>query len=59
MVLLTRLTAGAAQAGVPSNSGIFAQFNAVIFGNFGAGSEVEGLIVVGGDLDRRQRFSDP
>ncbi len=40
--------AGPAHAGPLSDSDIFSQFNAVVFGNFSSTSDVEGRTVVGG-----------
>jgi choice-of-anchor A domain-containing protein len=44
------LTVSTAQAGTLSNSDIFGQFNAVVFGNFTSNADVEGRTVVGGNL---------
>ena len=41
---------GTARAGTLSETGIFSQFNAVIFGNFSTTSDVEGRTAVGGNL---------
>ena len=41
---------GTARAGTLSATGIFSQFNAVIFGNFSTTSDVEGRTAVGGNL---------
>jgi hypothetical protein len=50
LAFLVMLTSGTAHVGTLSNSAIFGQFNAVIFGNFSSSSDVEGHTVVGGDL---------
>jgi choice-of-anchor A domain-containing protein len=55
-VLTVLTTAGQADATTLTNSQIFSQFNAVIFGNFGASSEVEGRTVVGGNLTGGTNF---
>jgi choice-of-anchor A domain-containing protein len=47
---LLAVTVSTAQAGILSNSDIFDQFNAVIFGNFNSQADVEGRTVVGGNL---------
>jgi hypothetical protein len=50
LTALLTLTAGRAGATTLTDSQIFSQFNAVIFNNFGASSEIEGRTVVGGDV---------
>lgn len=50
------LTAVQADATTLTVSQIFSQFNAVIFGNFGASSEVEGRTVVGRKLTGGTNF---
>jgi len=47
LVLLTALVAGPARAGPLSYSALFGQFNAIIFGNFDARSEIEGVPLLG------------
>ncbi len=51
LVLVTWLAPGAARAGVLSANDIFAQFNAVIFGDFTTSSEVGGRVAVGGTVN--------
>lgn len=53
---LAALTTGQADATTLTDSQIFSQFNAVIFGNFSAGSEVEGRTVVGGNVTAGSNF---
>jgi choice-of-anchor A domain-containing protein len=48
---------GTAQAVALSTSGIFGQFNAVVFGNFSSTSDVEGRTVVGGNLTGGATFN--
>jgi choice-of-anchor A domain-containing protein len=50
LALLLAMTAASAHAGTLSDSDIFSQFNAVIFGNFTSQADVEGRTVVGGNL---------
>ena len=50
------LTTGQAAATPLTNSQIFSQFNAVIFNNFSANSEVEGRTVVGGNFTGGSNF---
>ena len=47
IVLLVGLPHGIARAGILSNSDLFGQFNAIIFGNFATSSEVGGRTAVG------------
>jgi choice-of-anchor A domain-containing protein len=54
--LLAALIGGGAHATTLTDSQIFSQFNAVIFGNFSASSEVEGRTVAGGDLTSGTNF---
>ena len=51
------VTTGQATATTLTNSQIFSQFNAVIFDNFSASSEVEGRTVVGGDVTGGTSFT--
>jgi len=53
---LAVLAAQPAGATTLTNSQIFSQFNAVIFGNFSASSEVEGRTVIGGNLTDGTNF---
>jgi choice-of-anchor A domain-containing protein len=53
---LVALSTGRAGATTLTDSQIFGQFNAVIFGNFSASSEVEGRTVVGGNLTGGSNF---
>jgi choice-of-anchor A domain-containing protein len=50
LVLALGLPHGNARAGVLSNSDLFGQFNAIIFGNFTTSSEVGGRVAVGGTV---------
>jgi choice-of-anchor A domain-containing protein len=57
---LFAVTVTTAQAGTLSDSDIFSQFNAVIFGNFSSQADVEGRDVVGGNLTGGATFElDP
>jgi choice-of-anchor A domain-containing protein len=56
LAALVALTAGRAGATTLTDSQIFGQFNAVIFDNFSANSEVEGRTVVGGNLTGGANF---
>jgi choice-of-anchor A domain-containing protein len=51
------VTPGRAAATTLTDSQIFSQFNAVIFGNFNASSEVEGRTVVGGNVTSGSNFT--
>jgi choice-of-anchor A domain-containing protein len=51
------VTSGGAAATTLTNSQIFSQFNAVIFGDFSASSEVEGRTVVGGNVANGTNFT--
>ena len=51
------VTPGRATATTLTNSQIFSQFNAVIFDNFSANSEVEGRVVVGGNVTSGSSFT--
>jgi choice-of-anchor A domain-containing protein len=53
---LVALTTGLAAATTLTDSQIFSQFNAVIFDNFAASSEVEGRTVVGGNVTGGSNF---
>jgi choice-of-anchor A domain-containing protein len=56
LAALVALTAGRASATTLTDSQIFGQFNAVIFDNFSASSEVEGRTVVGGNVTGGSNF---
>jgi hypothetical protein len=56
IALTADLAIGTAQAGPLSDSAIFGQFNAIIFGNFSTGSDAEGRTVVGGNVTRGATF---
>jgi choice-of-anchor A domain-containing protein len=56
LAVLVALTAGRAGATTLTDSQIFGQFNAVIFDNFSANSEVEGRTVVGGNVTGGSNF---
>jgi hypothetical protein len=51
------MTPGLAAATTLTDSQIFSQFNAVIFDNFSANSEVEGRTVVGGNVTSGTNFT--
>jgi choice-of-anchor A domain-containing protein len=51
------VTTGRAAATTLTDSQIFSQFNAVIFDNFSASSEVEGRTVVGGNVTSGSNFT--
>jgi choice-of-anchor A domain-containing protein len=56
LAVLLALATGRADATTLTDSQIFGQFNAVIFGDFSASSEVEGRTVVGGNLTGGTNF---
>jgi choice-of-anchor A domain-containing protein len=56
LTALLALTAGRAGATTLTDSQIFSQFNAVIFNNYSASSEIEGRTVVGGDVTGGSNF---